>query len=81
MKSSLTGLILGYLTGSEDYYSHHTCYYDFCGMDLRDNTNPTFANGSYSTELFADKVINIVKNHDGDKVSCFEVLLQLYKEY
>ena len=50
-------------------------------MDLRDNTSPTFANGSYSTELFADKVINIVKNHDGDKVSCFEVLLQLYKEY
>lgn len=29
--------ILGYLTGSEDYYIYYRCYGKMCGMDLREN--------------------------------------------
>ena len=40
-----------------------------CGYDLRDNLDPVYtANGTYSTHLFADKVIDIVNKHQGDKV-------------
>ena len=40
-----------------------------CGYDLRDNLDPVYtANGTYSTHLFANKVIDIVNKHQGDKV-------------
>ena len=47
-----------------------------CGYNLRDNLDPVYtANGTYSTHLFADKVIDIVNKHQGDKVKSLNNIL------
>ncbi|XP_002735557.2 arylsulfatase B-like [Saccoglossus kowalevskii] len=56
----------GYLTGSEDYYTHNRSYDKFHGMDFRENmqiVQPQY-NGQYSTHVFAEKAKNIIKSHD-----------------
>ena len=59
----------GYLTGSEEYFTHERCFGEFCGMDLRENTKPARAVGIYSTHLFTDRVTNIIKSHSTNNVS------------
>ena len=55
-----------------------------CGYDLRDDLDPvTTANGTYSTHLFADRVVDIINDHEEDKVSLLAqyFVLFLYSAY
>lgn len=74
--------IAGYYSGSEDYYTHFTCDGDHtaperdggyaeevCGYDLRDGEVPVKTEtGKYSTQLFTDRAINLIKNRDITRV-------------
>lgn len=61
----------GYYTGSEDYYTHQRSYFitplnvTRCALDLRDGEDPApMYSGVYSTELFSERAINIIRNHN-----------------
>ncbi|XP_055958189.1 cytochrome P450 4F6 [Patella vulgata] len=57
----------GYLTGAEDYFDHYRCF-DYCGYDLHDNDKNIFnGTGQYSTHLFTEKAIDVIRNHDQRK--------------
>ena len=70
-------MLLGYLNGAEDYWTHIRCggdsqvpgFANFCGLDLHNNTQNVWTeNGTYSARLFAKRVEEIADNHDANKV-------------
>eukprot|EP00038_Savillea_parva_P024840 m.45221 g.45221 ORF g.45221 m.45221 type:complete len:641 (-) comp6626_c0_seq1:122-2044(-) len=61
----------GYLSGGEDYYTHKAGGF----VDLHNGTEPVLnENGSYSTILFADEAIRIIRNHNDISVPFFMYL-------
>lgn len=64
----------GYYMGAEDYYTHiydnlqRTDYPEhFQGLDFWDDLKPVYKNGVYSTEIYANKSIEIIRSHNASK--------------
>ncbi|XP_028129869.1 arylsulfatase B-like [Diabrotica virgifera virgifera] len=57
----------GYFQGLQDYYTHmtHASFSNEIGYDMRRNLEVDYdAKGKYSTTLFTNEAVNLIKNHD-----------------
>lgn len=67
---------LGYYSGSQDYYKHTDSGFDL-HLDVGKKCGPgcsvprTDLNGNYSTLLYADRGVELVRNHDFDQGPMF----------
>lgn len=73
--TSLLLILVGYLLGSEDYYSHDHCVLikaknvTRCALDFRDGEEvATGFKNMYSTNLFTERAIDLIANHKTEKV-------------
>lgn len=74
--------VLGYLLGSEDYYSHDRCVLikaknvTRCALDFRDGEEVATAfKNMYSTNLFTERAIDLIASHKTEKVQSAAVTL------
>ncbi|XP_042365591.1 LOW QUALITY PROTEIN: arylsulfatase B-like [Plectropomus leopardus] len=73
----------GYLTGSEDYFTHVRCHpisslnVTRCALDLREGEEVATAfKGDYSTELFSQRATSIIDKHNPNKPLFLYMALQ-----
>ncbi|XP_033733067.1 LOW QUALITY PROTEIN: arylsulfatase B-like [Pecten maximus] len=72
----------GFLTGSEDHYNHEDVPWfqrenlTLCGTDFRDGFQPVNSTTTYSTELYRDRVVEIISKHDTAKPLFLYLALQ-----
>ncbi|XP_063047336.1 arylsulfatase I [Engraulis encrasicolus] len=69
---------LGSLTGSGDHFTHQSCDgAEACGFDLHDGERPAWElRGNYSTQVYTDRVKQILRSHPPDKPLFLYVALQ-----